>query len=85
MNTYYIRLVECYDDPVWGRHFSPWTRSPLIRCHRNRRKAVYEWVGSGSPFNLAKYKGPRTVVVYEENCQTRAMPKWIYLKRMPLP
>lgn len=86
MNTSYIRLVQCFDDPVWGRQAMPWIKSPLIRVHRNRlRKSIVEWVGSGKPCNLDQYRNASTVVMREDNSLEARLPNWIYMRTMPLP
>ena len=42
----FIRLIQSHNDRVWGLQALPWIKTPLIRVYRNRRKAVFEWVGN---------------------------------------
>lgn len=61
MQTYYIRFVGLYYDPVWGPEATPWLRTPLIRVTRNNlRRAVFEWVGNArAPMDMHDFTDTR--------------------------
>lgn len=84
MATSYIRMVQVYDDPVWGRQVMPWISSPLIRVYRNRlRKATFEYVGNGATCDIKSY-GARWVVTYDTGRWSTKLSPWM-LPRVPLP
>jgi hypothetical protein len=67
----FIRLVQSYNDPVWGLQALPWIKTPLIRVYRNSlRKSVFEWVGNPkAKCDIEHWRRGYPIVIYDEKVQ----------------